>query len=231
MFWIVLFACIAADQLTKALVMHSFVVGQSVPVLDGFFNLTYLLNTGAGFSMLQGHRWVFLVLTLAVLVLILIVRRYIPLSYRRFHVVLAVFCGGTMGNFIDRLVRGSVVDFLDFRYFPAIFNIADCCLTISTILLCYMLLFGKEKALIEGTKKRAYICRLAFGSEEWKEALSARQSAIRGSFIRTRRYGSQRRRYGHKRVYEPKDYIKNGGSLPCIVVRRDSPHAEEKENV
>lgn len=151
MFWLIIAACVILDQATKLLVTSSMALGDTIPVWENVFHITYILNRGASFSILQGQRWLFLVITVVTLVVIFFLLRYIPHSYRRLRVAIAVFCGGTLGNFIDRLLHGAVVDFFDFRVFP-IFNVADCCICCSVAAICLMLLFGREKRLLESEK-------------------------------------------------------------------------------
>lgn len=154
MFWIILVSSVVLDQLSKFLIVENMTLGQSIPIFGDFFQFTYTLNTGAGFSVLEGQRWFFVVLTILVFVAVLFLRRYIPRSYKRLHICIALFCGGMLGNFIDRLSQGAVVDFLHFNFFPAIFNIADSCLVVSVILICFFMIFGKEKSLLEEKEKK-----------------------------------------------------------------------------
>ncbi len=154
MFYIVLIACVALDQLTKWLVSSNMDLGQSIPVLGDFFSITYIVNRGASFSLFEGRRWLFVVLTLVVLLLVFWLLRRVPKNYKRLRMAVAVFCGGTIGNLIDRIVSGAVVDFLHiyigaFDYNFPIFNIADCCIDIAVICIVAFLLFGKEKVLLE----------------------------------------------------------------------------------
>lgn len=151
MLWLIVLICVAADQASKLLVVSNLQLGESLPLIPEVFHLTYILNRGASFSILQGQRWVFIIITVVALVAVLILLRYIPRDFRRLRVLIAVFVGGTLGNFIDRLYLGAVIDFFDFRVFP-IFNIADCCITCSVALICLMLLFGREKSLLETSK-------------------------------------------------------------------------------
>ena len=151
MAWIIL-ACLIIDQLSKYLVSHFMILGQSISVIDNVFYLTYVLNTGAGFSILEGARWFFVILTIIILAAVFFLLKHVPKSYRFFRCMIAVFVGGVLGNFIDRLLYGHVIDFFDFQFFP-VFNIADCCLTVSVIIMCVLLLFGKESKLLETKQK------------------------------------------------------------------------------
>ena len=146
--WIGLAALIVvADQFSKVLVMGSFVLGESLPV-TGFFNLVRVHNAGAAFSFLSDaggwQRWFFTGLgTVAALVMVWMLRAHA--GQRLFCAAVSLLLGGAVGNVIDRLLHGHVVDFLDFHWdflaglflgghFPA-FNLADSAITLGAVLL------------------------------------------------------------------------------------------------
>lgn len=153
MFWIILILAVGLDQLSKYLIVTSLALGESMPVIDGFLQFTYTLNQGASFSILQGQRVIFIIVTLLVLGLIFFLLRKIPQDMRLFRAFVALFCGGTIGNFIDRLHSGAVIDFIDLGWFP-IFNIADSCICVSAVAICLMLLFGKPGSLLSAKKAK-----------------------------------------------------------------------------
>lgn len=153
MFWIILILAVGLDQLSKYLIVTSLALGESMPVIDGFLRFTYTLNQGASFSILQGQRVIFIIVTLLVLGLIFFLLRKIPQDMRLFRAFIALFCGGTIGNFIDRLHSGAVIDFIDLGWFP-IFNIADSCICVSAVAICLMLLFGKPGSLLSAKKAK-----------------------------------------------------------------------------
>jgi len=126
-------AVVILDQATKLLVQRAFRLGESLPVLPGFFNLTYVLNPGAAFGLLAGAAAAFRgPFFIAVSVLAIAVICYYHARYARGRplptVGLALILGGALGNLIDRLRVGMVIDFLDFYlgayHWPA-FNVAD----------------------------------------------------------------------------------------------------------
>ena len=136
-----------ADQFTKVLIVGHFELGDSVPVTS-FFNVVRVHNTGAAFSFLASaggwQRWFFTALGIAAAGFIIWMLRAHS-SQRLFSFALACILGGAIGNVIDRLVHGYVVDFLDFHWtwlkpvfpgghFPA-FNIADAAITVGAIAL------------------------------------------------------------------------------------------------
>lgn len=115
---------IVVDQLTKYFVVTHFALGESVPVIEGIFHWTYILNPGAAFGMLEGSRWLFVVIALAVIGGIWFCRRAIRSEGPMTEWGAALFAGGAVGNLIDRTLHGMVIDFFDFRIWP-VFNVAD----------------------------------------------------------------------------------------------------------
>ena len=144
---------IVLDQFTKSLIIQHFRLGESIPILSGFFNLTYVRNTGAAFGFLAqadpAFRIPFFVIVpvLALLVIGYVFRR-IPANDVKLSVALALVMGGALGNLIDRASFGFVVDFLDFHWrytyhFPA-FNVADSSICVGVGILM-LDLFTKEE--------------------------------------------------------------------------------------
>ena len=149
MFYAILAAALVViDQVVKYLVRANIDLGASIRFIPYIMDLTYVQNTGAAFSMLRQHTWL-LTLTSAVVVLVmcyLIVKGFFKNALGRWSAML-VLAGG-MGNLIDRAVFGYVTDmfktiFMDF----AVFNVADCCITIGVpLLFLYVLLYvGKDQ--------------------------------------------------------------------------------------
>ena len=119
---------ILLDQATKEWVRGAFSLHESVPVIPGFFHLTYIRNTGAAWGMFSGQNLALAVLAFAMLVALVLFRRQFLPPGRVHRVALGLLCGGIVGNLFDRLRLDYVVDFLDFFHrgwhFPA-FNVAD----------------------------------------------------------------------------------------------------------
>lgn len=132
---------IVADQLTKIAVAHTFRYGERLSVVDGWFDLTLVYNTGAAFSFLAGaggwQRWLFTGIGVAATAFIVFMLARHS-SQRLFCFALALIAGGALGNVIDRLIHGHVIDFLLFHRgdwaFPA-FNVADSAITCGAVLL------------------------------------------------------------------------------------------------
>ena len=139
------------DQLTKFIVDRTMPLHHSIPVIDDVFSLTYIRNTGAAFGMLAGSaahfRLPFLVLfsLLAIGFIIMMVRR-LPDRERGLITALAFILGGAIGNLIDRIAYGEVIDFLDFywsRYHWPAFNLADSFITIGVLITVFYLIKAK----------------------------------------------------------------------------------------
>lgn len=117
-----------ADQWTKAAVRATFALGESRPVIDGFFNLTYVRNTGAAWGLFGGQNTYLTILSVVMLVLMVLFRRSFLSDTWEHRVALGLMIGGIVGNVLDRFRLGWVTDFFDFYvkgwHWPA-FNIAD----------------------------------------------------------------------------------------------------------
>jgi len=133
---------IALDQLTKIWVVKSFHLHESLEIIPNFFSLTYLTNKGAAFGFLAGvtaawRHYFFLILASVALVLICIAWFRMRKDHRFYGPALALIAGGAIGNVIDRVRFGAVVDFLDFyvagHHWPA-FNVADSAITVGVAL-------------------------------------------------------------------------------------------------
>lgn len=142
------------DQLTKELVVLQVKPVGDIPVIDGLLNWTYRENTGAAFSMFSDSRHVFLISTtvLMALCLYLLVTKYAKNGFMCF--VFALILGGGAGNMIDRVAAGYVVDFIHLSFFSAIFNFADCCVTVGASILFVAILGSIVKDFLEKKKKK-----------------------------------------------------------------------------
>jgi len=143
MTWIIIISAIVADRVSKVICRQYLRPLGSIPVIKGVFHLTYVENTGAAFGMLQGNTW-FLILTSALVsaVVAYLIWKVKP-ENRYVKISLALILGGALGNLVDRVLLGYVVDFLDFRIWP-VFNIADSCVVVGAILLGYFVVVKGE---------------------------------------------------------------------------------------
>ncbi|ABY93104.1 signal peptidase II [Thermoanaerobacter brockii subsp. lactiethylicus] len=132
------------DQLTKYLAVKYLMLIGSYPVIKNFFHLTYVENKGAAFGMLQNKTLFFIVITVIVGAVLIYSMIKLP-GNSVYNYTLAMILGGAIGNLIDRVRLGYVVDFIDFKFFPAVFNVADSFIVIGAIILGYLMIF-KEKA-------------------------------------------------------------------------------------
>ena len=147
MFYLLLICggAVALDQIVKALVVANIPLGGTAKLIPGIIRLTYVRNSGAAFSMLEGQRGFFLVLTAVFLVGVVycVVKKVFPRAY---FPLIALITGGAIGNLIDRVVHGYVVDMFELEFMDfAVFNVADLFLTFgAAILLIYALFFDKS---------------------------------------------------------------------------------------
>lgn len=133
------------DQTFKYFIKLKLEIGESIPVIKGIFYLTHTTNTGAAFGIFPQAAAFFLAVNLVVIITVLAWQLIVPSQWLIARISAGLIVGGAAGNLIDRIGVGSVTDFLDFRIWP-VFNIADSCVFIGTILLAYfiLLLEGKE---------------------------------------------------------------------------------------
>lgn len=112
------------DQLSKFYVQEHMEVGMSIPVVQDVFHLTYILNPGAAFGLFEYQTGFFVVIALSMIIAAFYFYPRIPQQYKLLRFGIGLMVGGAIGNLIDRIRTGYVVDFFDFRIWP-IFNIAD----------------------------------------------------------------------------------------------------------
>lgn len=142
---------LALDQFTKYLAAAHLKHGSSIPIIKGVFQLQYLENRGAAFGLLQGQKLWFVTSTFAMLAFMALVYLRTPMEkkYRWIRGILSLLTAGAIGNLIDRLCLGYVVDFFYFELinFP-IFNVADIYVTVGMgILLALVFFYYKEEEL------------------------------------------------------------------------------------
>ena len=152
---LIIFGVMVLDRIAKTVVNSSMHVGDTVPVIGDFFHITYVRNTGAAFSMLQGHPLLLLILPsiiilIAILFIIVKYKSYKPI----FMIALALICGGGLGNLTDRAAYGYVVDMFDFGSFP-VFNVADICVCVGCgLMMLYLIVYNnKNPGMREDTLK------------------------------------------------------------------------------
>jgi signal peptidase II len=142
---------VIADQITKQIVDRAMPLYHSIPVIDGFFNLTYIRNTGAAFGIFSGSAAAFrlpflIIFSLIAIGFIVTMLRRLKRDQTGLITALSFILGGAIGNLIDRIVYGEVIDFLDLywgRYHWPAFNLADSFITIGVVITIYYLIKAK----------------------------------------------------------------------------------------
>lgn len=151
LFFVIILTLVILDQVSKYLVLNYLKPIHTYPLIKNFFHLTYAENRGAAFSILQGKQ-IFLIITTMIFTVFLIyyfIKTPTNSSTLWFKTALTLIIAGAIGNLIDRIRLGFVVDFFDFRYINfAIFNTADSFVVVGTILLVLIILFGKTDHIL-----------------------------------------------------------------------------------
>lgn len=148
---VIILIIIMFDQLTKFFIVQKFYLGESVPVIKNIFHITYITNTGTAFGMFQKYGNILLVFSIiAIIVISVLIFKQKELPKANL-ISFSLILGGAIGNLIDRLFRGSIVDFIDINlhFWPAnpwpTFNIADSSITVGiTILFIYSIISKKN---------------------------------------------------------------------------------------
>ena len=147
--WYVLFVAgiVAADQWTKYLTVANIALHQDIDMIPGFLGLTYVRNTGAAFSSFEGQQWLFAIIFVVFTGLILFeyFKKRQPFTAFDRWCIAAIY-GGGLGNMIDRIRLGYVVDMIETKFmsFP-VFNVADCFITCGCIALMLSLIFFNKE--------------------------------------------------------------------------------------
>jgi signal peptidase II len=148
-YYLIALAVILIDQVTKWMIVKEMYYGQSITVIENFLYITSHRNRGAAWGILQGQMWFFYLITVVVVIGLIIYIQKLKKQDKWFGIALALMLGGAIGNFIDRVVRKEVVDFVNtyiFTYDFPIFNVADSALVVGVIIMFIMTLFeGKMK--------------------------------------------------------------------------------------
>ncbi len=134
LFWLILILGLLLDQATKYLASAKLVFGQPVELIPGIFQFNLVYNTGAAFSILKGHTFLFAIMAMVVLLILIIIYYFTPKEQRLWRIALSLTAAGILGNMVDRLRLGYVVDFFDCIIWP-IFNVADTLLVVGAALL------------------------------------------------------------------------------------------------
>lgn len=145
-FIIAIFSLIV-DQVSKAIVDACLSVNETIVVIENFFSLTNVYNTGAAFSIMEGKTWFLSILSVVILIMIFKMGKEFKMNKPNI-IALGLLIGGIFGNFADRLFLGMVRDFLKFKVFGynfPVFNFADICIVVGVAILAVSIMVGGEK--------------------------------------------------------------------------------------
>ncbi|MFH1441248.1 MAG: signal peptidase II [Candidatus Omnitrophota bacterium] len=135
MIFLIVLIILFFDRLTKILATKNLSLSESYPLIKGYFHLTLAHNRGAAFGILKNHLYLFVLTSVIAIVLIFLdLHKHRHKKISLYSLSLALILSGAIGNLIDRLYFGYVIDFLDFRIWP-VFNVADSAITVGAILL------------------------------------------------------------------------------------------------
>lgn len=148
---LLIISLVALDQISKLLIVRHLTLDSNITIIKNFFYITSHRNTGAAWGIFEGKLWFLILVTIFALAIFAYLMKDFDLKKNTvYSISLILMISGTLGNFIDRIFRGEVVDFLRFiifKYNFPIFNIADTCLTIGVILLAWTVIFGENDGL------------------------------------------------------------------------------------
>lgn len=139
---------LAMDMATKYWAYNHLREVGSIPVIENIFHFTYVENRGAAFGILQDQRWVFILVTIVTLLFILWYLQQMDPEIKMLRIGLNLIFVGAVGNLIDRIYLGFVIDFIDFRIWP-VWNVADMAIVVGTIITIGIIIFY-EKAIEKG---------------------------------------------------------------------------------
>ena len=161
---VLMIVSVVADQVTKYLVVANMELHESIDVIPGVFRFTYIHNDGAAFGSLDNARWIFMILSTVAIVAILGYLFWKKPQDKLLLSALILVTGGGIGNMIDRIRLGYVIDFIDFGAFPKIwmwiFNVADICVCVGAGLLALWMILDTVKQM-----KAEKAQKLAAGTE------------------------------------------------------------------
>lgn len=133
------------DQVFKYLVINHLKPIENITVINKLLYFTYLENRGAAFGILSNQRWFFILTTVLVIILLVYLVFTKKFESKMFNISAALIIGGGIGNLIDRIFLGYVIDYIQLSFFPPVCNFADYCITAGTIILIIWGLFYYDK--------------------------------------------------------------------------------------
>ena len=151
--WKIIIILLFLDQLIKYLIVKNMYLGEEVTIIKNFLNITYVTNNGAAFNILSGNT--FFLIILAIIVIIYILKNIKKIEHQE-KIIYEILIAGILGNLIDRIFRGNVIDYIAFKIFGiemAIFNLADTYIVCSCILLLIMEALKWKKSQLKNQEK------------------------------------------------------------------------------
>jgi signal peptidase II len=148
-YYVIALFVIAIDQISKWLIVKNMELGTSIPIIDNVLYITSHRNRGAAWGILENKMWFFYIITVVFVVFIVFYMKKYAKTDRLLGISLGLILGGAIGNFIDRVFRQEVVDFIHvyiFSYNYPVFNIADSALCIGVVLIIIQTLLEGKKA-------------------------------------------------------------------------------------
>jgi len=142
-FFLVALLVIALDQASKFFIKANMTLGQSIPE-EGFFRITYSTNEGMVFGLFANQTFLITLTAIVGIAAIIIYSRYPLFNQLLVRVAIGLMLGGAVGNLIDRIRLGEVIDFIDVGAWP-VFNLADSAVVVGVVLIIYYFLFGQRK--------------------------------------------------------------------------------------
>ena len=146
-FFLIALLIIALDQVSKYFIKANMTPGQSIPE-EGFFRITYSTNEGMVFGLFANQTFLITLTAIVGIAAIIIYSRYPIFNQVLVRVALGLMLGGAVGNLIDRIRLGEVIDFIDVGAWP-VFNLADSAVVVGVVLIIYYFLFGKGKGAVK----------------------------------------------------------------------------------
>ena len=143
--WLVIIGIWVLDRLIKVLILNNFLPGETYVVIPHVFHLTFVLNPGAAFGLFAGYTWFFVISSVLVAAGVVYVQFRKPSLPFLTRLAAGMIGGGALGNLYDRLTIGQVVDYLDFRIWPYVFNLADSMIVCGAGLLIFSVYMDEKR--------------------------------------------------------------------------------------
>lgn len=142
------------DVITKLLIDNIFNLMQTKEIIKNFFSITKVYNYGASWNILAGYTWLIIIITIVILILLMMYEKKFKLNLRNI-IAFSFLYSGIIGNLIDRVIHGYVIDFLDFKIFGydyPVFNFADICIVFGVILIIFAIFKKEDESGISSKK-------------------------------------------------------------------------------